>query len=258
MTGIRIWYQSYMDAESAGAYWDRLRTHLGSIADAGTVIDVHGITPHDSYPHPLVEWRCGREMICNAINAERQGYDAFIVGHFQDAGLYEARAAVDMPVLGLGETSMLYACKLGQRLGLVTFKPAYIPWFHHQIARYGLRDRIAGIHPVAIAPSLYAAAMSGEEGLQQLYRQFAADTRPLLASGADVLLPTGGGPMMLLAGLKDIDGAPVIDGTAIAVKMAEVAVKLKRMTGLGTSRRGEFAKAPPAVLEEFLTHPKGL
>jgi Asp/Glu/hydantoin racemase len=256
MADIKIWYQSYLDAESGGAYWEQLRTHLASVADSTTQIHIHGISPPDSYAHPIMEWRCAREMICNAVAAERQGYDAFIVGHFQDAGLYEARSVVDMPVLGLGETSMLYACTLGQRLGLVTFKPAYTPWFHHQIARYGLKERIAAVYPVPVDGAVISAALQSNEDLQKLYRHFEAQTRPLLAQGADVLIPTGGGPMMVMSGLKHVDGAPVVDGTVIAVKMAEVAVKLKRLTGLGVSRIGEFTKAPPHVVEEFLAHPK--
>jgi Asp/Glu/hydantoin racemase len=258
MPDIKIWYQSYLDSDSGGTYWEKLRAHLAAVADSGTQIHVRGISPPDSYAHPLMEWRCAREMICNAVAAERQGYDAFIVGHFQDAGLYEARGAVDMPVLGLGETSMLYACKLGQRLGLVTFKPDYMPWFHHQIARYGLKERIAAVFPMPIAAPVVAAAMQSDDARQALYREFEERVQPLLDLGADVLIPTGGGPMMLMSGLKQVRGAPVIDGTAIAVKMAEVAVKLRRMTGLGVSRVGEFAKAPPHVIAEFLAHPKGL
>jgi Asp/Glu/hydantoin racemase len=258
VVGMKIWYQSYMDAASGDAYWQKLRAHLVSLAEPDTEIVIHGITPHDSYAHPLVEWRCAREMICNAIKAEREGYDAFIVGHFQDAGLYEARSAVDIPVLGLGETSMLHACKLGQRIGLVTFKPSYIPWFRHQIARYGLRERIAAISTVRLEPSLYAAALKSKDDLQRLYQLFAEETRKLVADGVEVLIPTGGGPMVLLSGLKQVDGAPVLDGTAVGVKMAELAVKLRRLTGLGTSRVGEFAKAPAHIVEEFLAHPKGL
>src|SRR5580658_9086656 len=106
MNTIRIWYQSYVDYANGKIYWDRLRAQ---IADPGTVIDVKGITPHDSYAHPIVEFRCAREVICNAVAAEEQGYDAFVIGHFQDAGLYEARSVVDIPVLALGESSMLYA-----------------------------------------------------------------------------------------------------------------------------------------------------
>ena len=73
-----------------------LRTHLKAIIDPSTDIEVHGITPHDSYAQPLVEFRCAREVICNAVHAEREGHDAFVIGHFQDAGLYECRSAVDI------------------------------------------------------------------------------------------------------------------------------------------------------------------
>ncbi len=40
------------------------------------------------------------------MRAEREGYDAFVIGHFQDAGLYEARSVTNLPVLALGEASM--------------------------------------------------------------------------------------------------------------------------------------------------------
>src|SRR5271166_3449380 len=103
---LRIWYQSYVDYEHGKTYWDRLRKHLDAVVDAGTSVDIRGITPHDSYAHALVEMRCAREVICNAVKAEREGYDAFIIGHFQDAGLYEARAAVNIPVVALGEATM--------------------------------------------------------------------------------------------------------------------------------------------------------
>jgi len=149
---IRIWYQSYVDEEHAGPYWGRLEAHLAAIADPGTHVDVKGITPHDSYAHAIVEMRCAREVICNAVRAEREGYDAFIVGHFQDAGLYEARSVVDIPVLALGEASMLHACQLGQRSGIVTINPRYIPWFHHQIVKYGLERRVSGVHAMTFEP----------------------------------------------------------------------------------------------------------
>ncbi len=105
---MRIWYQSYVDYENGKTYWDRLRKHLEAVVDPGTTVDIKGITPHDSYSHALVEMRCAREVICNAVRAEREGYDAFVIGHFQDAGLYEARSAVGIPVVALGEASMLY------------------------------------------------------------------------------------------------------------------------------------------------------
>lgn len=260
MTPIRIWYQSYVDYEHGASYWDRLRAHLAEVTDPGTTVDVHGITPHDSYAHAIVEHRCAREVICNAVRAEREGYDAVVLGHFQDAGLYEARSVVDIPVLSLGEASMLYACQLGQRIGIVTINPRFIPWFHHQIHKYGLERRVTGVHAVNFEPGQMLAAYESDELALEVRRLFDAQAAPLVAAGVDVLIPGGGIPMLLFDRVQshNVGGAPVINGIPIVVKQAEMAVKLRRLNGLGVSRAAEFAKPPPHIIEEFLTHPKGL
>ena len=257
---IRIWYQSYVDEAHAGLYWDKLKSHLATITDPETQVDVKGITPHDSYAHALVEMRCAREVICNAVRAEREGYDAFIIGHFQDAGLYEARSAVDIPVLALGEASMLHACQLGQRSGIVTINPRYIPWFRHQIVKYGLERRVAGVHAMTFEPGQILKAYESEALAAEVVKLFAEQARPLVAEGVEVLIPGGGIPMLLFSSLiaHTVDGAPVINGIPIVVKTAELAVRLKRLTGLGVSRVGDFIKPPAEIIEEFLTHPKGL
>ncbi len=260
MDPIRIWYQSYVDEPNGRIYWERLRRHLAAIVDPGTTVEVHGITPHDSYAHPIVEFRCAREVICNAVKAEREGYDAFILGHFQDAGLYEARSVVDIPVLALGEASMLQACQLGQRSGIVTINPRYISWFHHQINKYGLERRVTGVHAMTFEPGQILKAYESEALAADVVRLFEEQGKPLVEAGCDVLIPGGGIPMLLFAAVSghNIAGAPVINGIPIVVKMAEVAVKLKRLTGLSVSRVSDYVKASPEVIEEFMTHPKGL
>jgi allantoin racemase len=260
MPPIKIWYQSFVDAENAGLYWDALAAHLAEIADPGTQVDIRGITPHDSYAHALVEFRCAREVICNAISAQEQGYDAFVIGHFQDAGLYEARSVVDIPVLSLGEASMLYGCTLGQRSGVVTINRRYIPWFHHQIGKYGLRERVTGVHAMHFEPGQILSAYGDAARTREVVELFAEQARPLVEAGVDVLLPGGGIPMLLFSKIHEhaVDGAPVVNGIPIVVKMAEMAVRLRRLTGLGVSRASDFVKPPPEIIEEFRTHPKGL
>jgi Asp/Glu/hydantoin racemase len=257
---IRIWYQSYVDLENGKIYWDRLRAHLDDIVDPGTVVDIKGITPHDSYAHPIVEFRCAREVICNAVTAQEQGYDAFVIGHFQDSGLYEARSMVDIPVLALGEASMLYGCSLGQRSGIVTINRRYIPWFHHQIAKYGLERRVTGVHAMLFEPGHLLRAYESEALADEVAELFATQARPLVAQGVDVILPGGGIPMLLFSRLHGhaVDGAPVVNGIPIVVKMAETAVRLRRLTGLGVSRVSDYVKPPPDIIEEFRAHPKGL
>lgn len=257
---MKLWYQSYVDYENGADYWDVLQPHLDTVADEGTKVDIRGITPFDSYAHPLVEFRCAREMICNAVQAEREGYDAFIVGHFQDAGLYEARSVVDIPVIGLGEATMLWCCQLGQRIGIVTINPRFIPWFHHQIGKCGLRERVTGVHAMTFEPGQILSAYGDAKKAAEVKELFEEQGRPLVTDGTDVLVPGGGIPMLLFSQFRDhqIDGAPVVNGIPIAVKMAETAVRLKKLTGQGVSRVGDYAKAPDHIIEEFLTNPKGL
>ncbi len=202
MDPIRIWYQSYVDEPNGKIYWERLRRHLAAIVDPGTTVEVHGITPHDSYAHPIVEFRCAREVICNAVKAEREGYDAFILGHFQDAGLYEARSVVDIPVLALGEASMLHACQLGQRSGIVTINPRYISWFHHQIGKYGLERRVTGVHAMTFEPGQILKAYESEALAADVVRLFEEQGKPLVEAGCDVLIPGGGIPMLLFAAVS--------------------------------------------------------
>jgi allantoin racemase len=40
--------------------------------------------------------------------------------------------------------------------------------------------------------------------------------------------------------------------------VAEMTVKLRKLAGLGVSRVSDYIQPPREVLEEFLSHPKGL
>lgn len=50
----------------------------------------------------------------------------------------------------------------------------------------------------------------------------------------------------------------MINGIPIVVKMAELAVKLRRLTGLGVSRVSDYIQPPAEVIEEFMADTKGL
>ena len=254
---MKIWYQSFSDRGSAPSYWRELEGFLAQHAAPDTELEFHEITPHDSYAHALSEWRCGREAIANAIRASDQGYDGFLMGHFQDSGLYEARAAAGIPVVSLGEASMLYACQYGQRIGLVTMNPRFIPFHVHQIKRYGLQDRVKDIHAMQFDPGQITAAFDDAGRFNEVVEQFKRQAKPLIATGVDVLVPAGGIPMLLLSKFDNlrIDGAPVINGLPIALRMCELAVEMRQKFGLEVSRTLEFVRPPREILDEFLDNP---
>jgi Asp/Glu/hydantoin racemase len=250
----KIWYQSFVDPEDQAPYIQRLQSTLDEIASPGIAFEVHGLTPPDRYFHPLTEFRCAGQCIRNALAAERAGYSAFVIGHFQEPGLVEARGAVDIPVIALGESVLLNACSLGQKIGLVTIDPIFIPWHEQQVARHRLDQRVVGIRAIHANLSSFMHAFTDDEAYRAARAEFVEQVRPLVAAGAEVIIPAGGLPMLLFSREHGftVDGAPVVSGIPQVAKAAEMALALQRLTGIVASRRGAYAKAPPQCIDEFL------
>src|SRR5436190_4484685 len=250
----RVWYQSFVHPVEQAPYIKRLQDLLDSVAGPDFRFEVHGLDPPDQHFHPLTEFRCAAQTIRNALEAERAGYDAFVIGHFQEPGLLEIRGAVDIPVVGLGEANLLTALSMGRRVGLVTIDPAFIDWHERQVRAHGLEQRVAGVRAIHADLPGFMRAFTDEAAYAEVRAEFVAEVRPLVAAGAEVVIPAGGLPMLLFARECPfvVDGAVVLHGIAVVAKAAEMAVGLQRLTGSVVSRRGTYAKAPQACIDEFL------
>jgi Asp/Glu/hydantoin racemase len=250
----RIWYQSFVDPAEQRPYMVRLQDALATHASPDVFFEVHGISPPDRHLSPLTEFRCAGETIRNAIEAEKQGVAAFVIGHFQEPGLIECRSSLDVPVVGLGEATMLYACTIGRTFGLVTINPIFISWHRDQIARLGLGQRAVGVRAIDTQVATYMEAFENEGAYQQVKDDFCRQALLLAEAGAEVVIPAGGLPMLLLARERrlEVGRAIVLNGIAVLVAMTEAALKLFRSTGVAASRHGTFAKAPPDAIREFL------
>lgn len=231
---------------------------MKACTDPGCELDFKTMTPSVTTVHALSEFRFSREVIRGAIQAEREGYDVFFMNHFQDVGLYEARASVKIPVLGLGEATLLHACVMGRKLGLLAINPAFVPTHNEQIYRYGLQQRIAGVRAMQASISDYMEGFVSSGKKSELQAIFEREARRLLDDGADVIVPTGGIPMMLFAQEPEanVDGAPIVNGVTVVIKAAEMAIKLKRLGVSVASRIPQSGFAPPSAqtLEEFMRH----
>ncbi len=250
----RVWYQSFVHPVQQAPYVERLQALLSEVAGAGVRFEVHGLDPPDRSFHPLTEFRCASQVIGNALRAEKAGYDAFVLGHFQEPGLLEIRSSVDIPVVALGEANLLAALGMGQRIGLVTIDPVFIPWHDRQVRGHGFAERYVGTTALKMDLPRFMAAFTDQQVYAEVRAEFVAQVRPLVAAGAEVIIPAGGLPMLLFARERPflIDGAPVLNGIAVAAKAAEMALALKDITKVFVSRRGSYAKAPPESIEEFL------
>jgi Asp/Glu/hydantoin racemase len=257
-TGSRIWAQGATDQIGHRAYLAALLPHMKACTDSEFEVVFKTMTPSVTTVHALSEFRFSRAVIRGAIQAERDGFDAFFMNHFQDVGLYEARAAVNIPVLGLGEATLLHACTMGRRLGLLAINPAFIPTHAEQIHRYGLQQRIAGLRAIDASIADYMEAFTSATKKAELHAIFTREARRLIDAGADVIVPTGGIPMMLFGNEPNanVDGAPVVNGVTVVIKAAEMAVRLKRLGIAVASRHPQSGFALPSAqaIDEFLNH----
>ena len=251
---MRVLWLSFVDAAHNAPYFERLSGYLNDIAAPGTTVDVVGTSPPDRDLGRLTEFRCAALAIDRCIEAEAQRYDAFVMGHFQDPGLYEARSAVRIPVVGAGEATLHFAAQLGRRLGLVSIDPVFEVWHYEQAERYGLRDRIAGVVGLGFLPEDFNPAFAGDESaLAGMRASFEEKAGPLVAAGADVIIPAGVLPALLLCrkGGYRVRHAPVVNCASVALKTAEMAVALHRLEGLEPSRGPSFALAPERAIADF-------
>jgi hypothetical protein len=251
---MRIFWQSFVDAAASAPYLARLALYLQSIAATGVTIDVHGVTPADRDFSRLSELRCALRAIDNGIEAERAGYDAFVIGHFQDPGLYELRATLKIPVIGVGEATLFAAAQLGRRLGLVTIDSVFEVWHHEQAERYGLGARVTHVKGLALIPSDFSAAFAGDtDARERLLKRFSDCAAPMVAGGADVIVPAGVLPGLLVATERGfrVGHAPVVNCASMALKAAEMWAQLHALDGCEPSRGPSFALAPERAKTDF-------
>jgi allantoin racemase len=249
-----ILWQGFVDPDAHSAYADRLAGFLDELAEPGVRFEMRGLNPPDRHLHRLTEARCAAHAVAGVIQAEDEGFDAVIVGHFQDSGLYEARSAVGIPVVGLGECSMLHACTLGQRVGLITISPVFIPWHEEQVLRYRLDRRVVGVRAIDTHVELFMRAFEDRDAYDDVRRQFVTQASELARAGVEVIVPAGGLPALLFREEHAfaVDGAVILNPTPVAALHAQTAVKLRRLNGTETSRASTFARPSEQARTEYV------
>ena len=96
----KIWFQGATDRVHMAPYISKVEAHLKTILEPDFSATFHTTTPPATTTHAITEFRIARNLIRNAVEAERKGYAAMAITHFQDAGLAEVKSVVDIPVLG--------------------------------------------------------------------------------------------------------------------------------------------------------------
>ena len=247
-------WQSFVDEEASAPYLARLATYLSEIASPGVRVDVHGMSPADRDFGRLAELRCAIRAISNGIDAERAGYDVYVLGHFQDPGLYELRSALSIPVIGVARRLCLPRHNSAAASGSSRIHPIFEVWHYEQAERYGLNGRVTHVHGSRIAA-------------ERFQRRFRRRRRRASASFADLprargrwsrAAPTSSCRLACCRGCLvasergyRVGHAPVVNCASVALKSAEMWGQLRALDGLEPSRGPAFALASERAKADF-------
>jgi allantoin racemase len=255
---MRLFYQS-LGATRRGAdgrYAQRLAAILRNAASPATTVEVHGLSPGkaiaDQYRY--LEYLDTAEILDNGLKAEREGYDAFLIGNIFEPGLHALRELLNIPVLGLCESSVHLACLMGASFSVVNVNPKFARRVTENIASYGLTSRLVSIDQMAVERAAqFDRALEDDAVKNAVIEQFRDAARQGLAKGAECVIPAGGIVMTILAdaGIHEVDNAPVVNGLIALVKIGELAASMKNLTGNFTSKRLTYAPPSGSLLDDI-------
>ena len=255
---MNLFYQSLGVARrsEAGAYAQTLTSVLQGAAAPGTSISVHGLGPGKAIAdqYRFLELLDTQEILENGLRAERDGYDAFLIGNIFEPGLHALREALNIPVLGLCESAVHLACLMGASFSIVNVNPKFTRRIAENIAMTGLSSRLISIDEMQIERGQVLDRAFEDEALcKKVIEQFMVAACQGAARGAEVVIPAGGIVMTLLAraGIFAVDNVPIVNGLIALVKIAELAVQMRQLTGTFTSKRMMYAPPSGSLLADI-------
>jgi len=190
-----------------------------------------GLTELEHYDYTYFQLLNAQQASEGLLQAEKEGADAAIMCCFFDPGLRNARGVCRIPVLGLAESSMLFASLMGRKFAIVVPRPGQIPVEEDLLVLYRLRSLAIDHMPIRSLRNHLSAGIErqpDETDMEVAVEDFLNVSRACMEDGAEVIIP---GCSMLsmalaLANVTQVDDAVVVDPLTSAVKLAEAMVDL--------------------------------
>ena len=179
--------------------------------------------------------------------ADKNGFDAAVIGCFYDPGLDTAREIVEnIIVTAPAEASMAIAMALGHKFSIIVGRRKWIPQMEQNVVKYGLKDRLASFRSVGLGVLDFHR---DEKKTAEIIKKEAR--KAVEEDGAEVILL---GCTIQFGFYKELQkelGVPVIDAVIAPFKYAEFLIELKKRFGWGHSKIGGYETPPFWEMDEW-------
>jgi allantoin racemase len=189
-------------------------------------------------PKHLVE----TEIIRAAVAAERDGFDALVIGCCYDPALEQAREALQIPVVGPLEASVSLAHMFGHRFSVVTDHRKAAPKLEDLVRIYGLEANCRSVRAI----DWWIDDMIGDpkgvalDAAARARRVMEEDGAEVVVLGCTIIAACL--EQTRLAGAVELDDLAIINPNLIAVKTAELLADLAAVGQYQISRAGFYQR----------------
>jgi allantoin racemase len=233
-------------AEYAPVMSARFQEQYGDVIRADTELVVRGLAAAPApKPERLPDYRnhyyamlLENEVVKSVLAAEADGVDAVVVNCFDDPGVRAARAVADVPVFGICEPSLHFACQLGRTVGaLVPDLPGQVGYVQQQIVDHGLAGRFLPGGVRTEGKPFVESQPESDAHPEAMAGRVRAEAEQLVRDGADVVLVACGGlgEVCDRVGLHhltvDDRPVPLVTPLPVALKHAEMMIEMQEAQG---------------------------
>jgi allantoin racemase len=149
----------------------------------------------------------------------RKKYDGIIIAGFSDVGVDAIKEMLDIPVLGIAETSYHMAALISHRFSVLTGTAKWTPPKHDYVRALGIEAKVASFRPYS--------EWSENDSFEVLKKRLLEVARCAIEEDGAEAIVLGGGPLVGYG--KSIEaelGIPVIDPTLATFKFMEALIDL--------------------------------
>jgi allantoin racemase len=220
---------------------------LNRVKRPTTEVEVRSLKrgPHHLEYHAYEAW-VTPDVLTTVVAAEREGFDAAVIGCFYDTGLRAAReVATRIAVAAPCESALHVATTLGDSFSVIVGRRKWVPEMRDNVTRYGYRERLASFKVVELGVHDFQSdPRRTEERLTRAAHDAVAN------DGAEVVVLGCTAEYGFFESLQNEIGVPVVDATVAPFKYAEMLADVAAL-GWRPSKIGGFATPPSEELEAF-------
>lgn len=256
---MRIWVQSGTPLGTSDIYqpyFESLKRHATRVCRPDTVCEFP--TLGKAYPGAARSRTqlhfVTHETIKSAMRAEAEGFDVFVT-QCLDLGFNELRELIKIPVVFMTQSTLAYYSLLAPNFAFLVNNERLHYFFQEIAERYKVKERMVPGGYVSFQFTDYANLWNNPQPFVEAFMKVAKE---ITGRGASSLCPAGLylSQWLIDQGIREVDGAIIMDPLAIGIKTAELMVDLER-AGIKRYKTGSWA-VPPEEVQKLLAKEFGL